>query len=283
MKNKALQYIADKLDKLNVPFWLEGGSMLGAYRDGDFPKDDRDIDLMTFEKYEDEVAKIPEVHGHLRNNFVTMNIYGTPIDIYFATKVMDYYHWECNGNNRMAHKKFFDSLDKIQFLGREYNVPSHLEEYLVLKYGKWQDPKFRQFDELLIRMTTHDVYTSGAFDMFHIGHLNLLQNAKKCGERLIVGVSTDWVIRNQKGVEPVIPFYDRCEIANALDCVDLVIPEYDGSIKSQQKKVAKLRINKFVKGDDWQGKYDELETNVIYVPHTPDISTTILKEKICKS
>lgn len=124
------------------------------------------------------------------------------------------------------------------------------------------------------------VITYGTFDLFHIGHLRILQRAKKLAGpdgKLIVAVSTDrfnWVEKNKKCA---IPDVQRMEIVGALKCVDLVIPEDDW----EQKKtdVAKYNVDIFVMGDDWKGKFDFLKSQceVVYLPRTPDISSTMLK------
>lgn len=129
------------------------------------------------------------------------------------------------------------------------------------------------------------VITYGTFDLFHIGHLRILQRAKAlAGEdgKLIVAVSTDrfnWVEKNKKCA---IPDVQRMEIVGALKCVDLVIPE--DNWEQKKSDVAKYGVDIFVMGDDWKGKFDFLSTQceVVYLPRTPDISSTQLKAEIKK-
>lgn len=127
------------------------------------------------------------------------------------------------------------------------------------------------------------VITYGTYDLFHIGHLRLLQRARELAGpdgKLIVAVSTDrfnWV---EKGKKCAIPDAQRMEIVGALKCVDLVIPEDNW----EQKKtdVAKYNVDVFVMGDDWKGKFDFLrdQCQVVYLPRTPDISSTELKAQL---
>ena len=127
------------------------------------------------------------------------------------------------------------------------------------------------------------VITYGTYDLFHIGHLRLLQRARELAGpdgKLIVAVSTDrfnWV---EKGKKCAIPDAQRMEIVGALKCVDLVIPEDNW----EQKKtdVAKYNVDVFVMGDDWKGKFDFLanQCEVVYLSRTPDISSTELKAQL---
>ncbi|MCI6087584.1 MAG: glycerol-3-phosphate cytidylyltransferase [Absicoccus porci] len=122
------------------------------------------------------------------------------------------------------------------------------------------------------------VITYGTFDLFHIGHLNLLRRAKDLGDYLIVAVSTDrfnWVEKHKKCQ---IPDKDRMAIVEAIKYVDKVIPEdsWDQKIKDVQK----YDVDVFVMGDDWKGKFDFLKDycEVVYLPRTEGISSSSLKE-----
>ena len=123
------------------------------------------------------------------------------------------------------------------------------------------------------------VLTYGTFDMFHIGHLNLLKRAKGLGDYLIVGVSTD-EFNNIKGKKTLIPFKERKEIVNSIKYVDLVIAESNWEQKIEDIK--KYDVDVFVIGNDWRGKFDYLKDycEVVYLPRTEGISTTRLKENL---
>ena len=133
------------------------------------------------------------------------------------------------------------------------------------------------------------VITYGTFDLFHIGHLNLLLNAKGLCNYLIVGVSTDYLVMQSKKKLPFIPFKQRIEIVRNIKCVDIAIPQ-----KSRDKLRAwrKLKFDILFVGDDWYGyptwkkNEDRLKlagAKVIYFPYTKDISSSkineLLKEK----
>ena len=123
------------------------------------------------------------------------------------------------------------------------------------------------------------IITYGTFDMFHVGHLKLLQRAKELGERLIVGVSTD-EFNIQKGKKVLIPYEQRSEIVANIKGVDLVIPEKSWDQKIED--IEKYDVDVLVMGSDWKGKFDHLSKvcDVVYLPRTENISTTELKKSL---
>lgn len=131
-------------------------------------------------------------------------------------------------------------------------------------------------------------YTAGVYDMFHIGHLNVIRNAKALCEHLIVAVSTDELVQNYKNKTPIIPYENRAAIVAAIKYVDAVVPQ-----SSMDKKQAALDndINVMFVGDDWKGtdKWNKIEAElnsigiqVVYLPHTDGISSSLLREMLKK-
>lgn len=130
-----------------------------------------------------------------------------------------------------------------------------------------------------------NVITYGTFDLFHVGHLRLLQRAKELagpGGSLTVVVSTDKFNWEEKQKRCAIPDAQRMEIVSALRCVDKVIPET--CWEQKRKDIVENKIDIFVMGDDWQGKFDSLSDlcKVVYLPRTPGVSSTDLKVS-CKN
>ena len=125
------------------------------------------------------------------------------------------------------------------------------------------------------------VLTYGTFDMFHIGHLNLLNRLKSLGDKLIVAVSTD-EFNSIKGKKTLIPFEQRALIVQNIKCVDMVISEENWEQKIDDIK--KYNVDIFAMGDDWKGKFDFLKDycKVVYLPRTQNISTTELKKELNK-
>lgn len=125
--------------------------------------------------------------------------------------------------------------------------------------------------------TTHrTVLTYGSFDLFHIGHLRLLERLRLLGDRLVVGVSTD-EFNALKGKRTVIPYADRIEIIRALRCVDHVIPETRWEQKVDDIRAYQVSI--FGMGSDWAGRFDDMKEHceVVYLPRTEGVSSTHLR------
>lgn len=124
------------------------------------------------------------------------------------------------------------------------------------------------------------VITYGTFDLLHYGHINLLKRAKELGDYLIVAISTD-EFNNLKGKKSFFSYEERKMMIEAVRYVDEVIPEENWEQKIADCK--KYGIDTFVIGDDWRGKFDFLKeqgVNVVYLPRTPNISTTEIKRKL---
>ena len=124
------------------------------------------------------------------------------------------------------------------------------------------------------------VITYGTFDLLHYGHINLLQRAKELGDYLIVALSTDEFNWDEKQKKCYFTYEERKRLLEAIRYVDLVIPETCWEQKAEDVKEVKVDI--FVMGDDWEGKFDFLKEycEVIYLPRTPEISTTQIKKDL---
>lgn len=129
-------------------------------------------------------------------------------------------------------------------------------------------------------------YAPGAYDLFHIGHLNILRKAKSQCDFLIAGVVSDEVLIAHKGVTPVIPLEERMEIVRSISCVDAV---HAAMTKDKLEIWRDLRFNVLFKGDDWQGtpKGDQLERDfasvgvaVVYFPYTASTSSSALRRTL---
>lgn len=124
------------------------------------------------------------------------------------------------------------------------------------------------------------IITFGTYDIFHVGHLRLLERAKALGDHLTVGLSTDELNERKKGRLPVYPFDERFEILTSVRFVDAVFPEE--SLEAKRDYILEHGADVLVMGDDWAGRFDELADvcHVQYLPRTPAVSTTAVIEKI---
>lgn len=124
------------------------------------------------------------------------------------------------------------------------------------------------------------IITYGTFDLLHYGHINLLRRAKQQGDYLVVALSTDEFNLNSKNKVCYFSYEKRKSLLEAIRYVDLVIPE--NSWDQKVEDIQLYQIDKFVMGDDWAGKFDFLKEHceVVYLPRTPEISTTKIKNDI---
>ena len=132
-------------------------------------------------------------------------------------------------------------------------------------------------------------YTTGVFDMFHIGHLNILRRAKEQCDYLVVGVTTDELCFSRKNKMPIINENDRMAIVEAIRYVDRVVPQSD---MDKIRPVRELGIDAVFVGSDWKGTdawnqyekdFSEVGCTVVYLDHTDGISSTMLRERINKN
>lgn len=126
------------------------------------------------------------------------------------------------------------------------------------------------------------VITFGTFDIFHVGHINILERAKALGDYLMVGVSSDELNLSKKGRNPVYSEEERVKIISSLRCVDEVFIEHSLDLKGHY--ITDKKADLLVMGDDWAGRFDEFRhlCEVEYLPRTPSISTTEIIEVVRK-
>ena len=131
-------------------------------------------------------------------------------------------------------------------------------------------------------------YTTGVFDMFHVGHLNILRRAKEQCDYLIVGVSTDELCSNYKHKKPIVPYEERKAIVEAIKYVDEVVPQID---RDKYGAWEKIRFDRMFVGDDWKGsplfseleeRFKEVGVEIVCFPYTKGTYSTVLREKLDK-
>ena len=129
-------------------------------------------------------------------------------------------------------------------------------------------------------------YTTGVFDMFHIGHLNILRRAKEQCDYLIVGISTDELCLSYKHKAPIVPYEERKAIVEAIKYVDEVVPQVD---RDKYGAWEKYKFDVMFVGDDWKGsalfsaleeRFKNVGVSIVYFPYTTGTSSTVLREKL---
>ncbi|MDR6971748.1 adenylyltransferase/cytidyltransferase family protein [Leifsonia shinshuensis] len=135
-------------------------------------------------------------------------------------------------------------------------------------------------------MTRRVGYAAGAFDLFHIGHLNILKHAKSQCDYLIAGVVSDEMLELTKGISPVIPLAERLEIVRSIEYVDEAVAE---TVPDKLDTWRELRFDVFFKGDDWRGtekglrlerEFAAVGVEVVYFPYTMTTSSTQLRQAL---
>ncbi len=178
------------------------------------------------------------------------------------------------------------SISNQQILMQSSNPESPNEVLEILNFLYVQVPHKKwsyEIDANSIRASVkpkskyNRMYTSGAFDIFHFGHLNILIKSKELCDYLIVGVSTDELIEKEKGKKPVIPFKERIDVVKAIGLVDEVIAQVD---KNKQRIVDEYKIDAISVGSDWKGRYPKVSCAMEYFPYTENVSSTILKQTL---
>ena len=132
-------------------------------------------------------------------------------------------------------------------------------------------------------------YTTGVFDMFHVGHLNILKRAKEQCEYLVVGVSKDEVVKSYKNKIPIISYEERKAIVEAIKYVDKVVPQ---TTMDKMEAYKNIKFDVIFHGDDWKGssmydeivkKFSEVGVDMVFLPYTSGISSTLLRKKVEKN
>lgn len=135
-------------------------------------------------------------------------------------------------------------------------------------------------------MSQRVVYTAGVFDMFHIGHLNLLRRAKGLGDRLVVAVSTDDLVAQYKSARPMMSHEDRIQIVAAIRYVDICIPQHD---RDKFRAWERIGFNVLAVGDDWRNdpsfrgyetRLKQVGVRTVYLPYTQSISSSRLRQQL---
>ena len=306
--------LLSKIFKENsVPYWLTDGTLLGYIREKNFIKHDMDTDIGLYfkdfspavlNKILDAGFKIYHTFGYPEDSFeIALTRGGIKTDLFFFYERKDgkVYHSAFLRNQRIDYSYTKFSLREIVFLGHKFSAPDNIPRYVITKYGtswatpvvKWDwaygpanhektniviDPELQKqkFNQWFgTKRKSGIVITYGTFDTLHYGHLELFRRAKDLGQKLIVAVSTD-EFNAIKGKTSKFKYDQRVEWLRGIRWIDEIIPETSWDQKS--KDIETYDVEKLVMGDDWAGKFDNLSCEVVYLPRTPEISSSLIKK-----
>jgi len=312
-KDEALEKAVRILEEEKIKWWLEAGTCLGAIREKDFISHDPDIDIGIAPgnlKHWDKLKKrfldagfefYKEWRWGRKKIELSFRWKGIKVDLFFFFKKGNiWWHGAFGPGPSGKYDKFlphvfpaelFEELEEILFRNIRCFVPSPPEKYLEHRYGKdWRVPKkdykywidCQAIDPAFFKKNK-TVFVGGVWDLFHVGHLNILEKAKKLGSYLIVGVLTDRATRKYKD-SPIIPFEQRKRIIEALAIVDEVIEQHDPDPTRDFQRLS-IHPDYIVHGDDWDHIPGEEFVRVfggkaVFLPYTKDINSSLIKEKI---
>jgi len=189
----------------------------------------------------------------------------------FSTKFPNWEIIKKSSNELIVQSKTSDNRDEFLV------IIDFLSEFILKEKWSFKIVGYTLELNLKEKRKYKRMYTSGCFDIFHYGHLNILKKSKELCDYLIVGVSTDELIAKEKGKKPIIPFEERMKVIQAIGLVDEVIAQED---KNKQKIVDQFQIDAISVGDDWRGRYPQVSCKMEYFPYTANVSSTILKEAL---
>lgn len=320
LKGDNLKLAIDVLTANKCIWWLEAGTCLGAVREKDFIPHDADIDIglhpkemVLWNKLQADMQAVgfkfyrAWTHGK-KNIELSFRRNGIKLDFFFYHDDGDFWWHGAFGPDpdsgwgknveflpHVFSARLFRELLPVTFHNLPCYLPNPPERYLIERYGHtW---KFRQrsyrfwtdcraIDRNYFKRGTKVVFIGGVWDLFHEGHLAILERAKAMGTRLIVGVLTDDAAATYKA-KPIIPFEARRRIVSAIACVDKTIMQVDKD-PTADLLAAGIRPHYVIHGDDWDQCPGEPYTRkhggrVVFLPYTQGISTTEIRQKILDS
>jgi glycerol-3-phosphate cytidylyltransferase len=295
---KLLFSVADALDNAGVVFFLYGGTCLGAVREKKFIDIDLDIDLgFLSEDFIPRFEKIKQILTEKKIRFEVLDhrhrqewdgtVYG--FKFYGYGEHGDAVAFAKKDNNRFvpSHldrfciiypREILENTKEIEFYGRKFFIPSDHERYLTLKYGDWKIPHKKFYNVSKSRIYSIGL-TCGGFDLCHLGHINLLRQAKEKCEKLVVGISTDERFLSKKGRLPLLKYEDRAYLVSLTGYADVI-----DKLDMQGKKVLvdKYDPDILLIGNDWTPEtYSGINLRqTVFLERTQGVSSTWYKEHI---
>ena len=289
-----LKKLTNILQNLNIKYWLDYGTLLGAYRNKKVIKHDYDLDvsiLFDKEKFNSEdLCEILSKDYYIMHHSVDSYICIYPKNNHKFTMVhIDIYFWQIDDkfmksstwSNIYTPKYFYDELESIELNELEFKCPRHLNQYLQFRYGTdfmEEKPGFSPDKNMIESKKEYVAYTYGVFDMFHVGHLNLFKRIKDNFHKLIVGVHNDEDVMTYKN-KPIISYQERLEIVKSCKYVDDVYENADLIVTDTL--LDRIKADYVVAGkenDEYIKKYYQVDNDRLHlVERTAHISTSKIR------
>lgn len=292
-----LKKLANILQNLNIKYWLDYGTLLGAYRNKKVIKHDYDLDvsiLFDKEKFNSEdLCEILSKDYYIMHHSVNSYICIYPKNNHKFTMVhIDIYFWQIDDkfvksitwSNIYTPKHFYDELESVELNGLDFKCPRHLDQYLQFRYGvdfMEEKPNYSPDKNVVMPKKQYTAYTYGVYDMFHIGHLNLFKRIKDNFHKLIVGVHNDEDVMTYKN-KPIIPYQERLEIVKSCKYVDNVYENADLIVSDTL--LNRIKADYVVAGrenEEYIKKYYQVNTDKLHlIERTKNISSSFIKNKL---
>lgn len=292
-----LKKLTTIIDELSIKYWIDYGTLLGAYRKHKVIDNDHDLDISIL--FEKEIFNSEMLCEKLSLNYYIMH---HSVDSYiclypknnsdFNMAHIDIYFWQiedkimksCTWSEIFTPKHFYDELEFVDLEGIKFQCPRHLEQYLQFRYGEdfqIEKQNFSPFKNMIDVKKEYVAYTYGVFDMFHIGHLNLFKRIKDNFSKLIVGVHNDEDVMTYKN-KPIISYKDRLEIVKSCKYVDEIYENADLIVTN--RIIDKLKADYVVAGrenETYINKYYQIDKGKLHlINRTKNICSTDIKNKI---
>ena len=292
-----LKKLTTILQNKNVKYWIDYGTLLGAYRKNKVITHDCDLDIsILFDKELFNSESLCEILSqdyyimhHSVDSYICIYPKNNPqftmvhIDIYFwhiESKLVKSITW----SNIYTPKHFYDELESVELNGLDFKCPRHLDQYLQFRYGidfMEEKPNYSPDKNVVIPKDEYTAYTYGVFDMFHIGHLNLFKRIKDNFHKLIVGVHNDEQVMTYKN-KPTIPYQERLEIVKSCKYVDDVYENADLIVSDTL--LDRIKADYVVAGrenEEYIKKYYRVNTDKLHlIERTENISSSFIKNKL---
>ena len=292
-----LKNVTNILQELNIKYWLDYGTLLGAYRNKKVITYDCDLDIsILFDKELFNSESLCEILSqdyyimhHSVDSYICIYPKNNPqftmvhIDIYFwhiESKLVKSITW----SNIYTPNHFYDELESVELNGLDFKCPRHLDQYLQFRYGidfMEEKPNYSPDKNVVIPKDEYTAYTYGVFDMFHIGHLNLFKRIKDNFHKLIVGVHNDEQVMTYKN-KPTIPYQERLEIVKSCKYVDDVCENAELIVTN--KLLDSINVNYVVAGrenEEYIKKYYQVDDSRLHlIERTSHISTSNIKSSL---